>query len=492
MDRTVLEEKLYPTTRNIHDDDFLYETLKNRDKRFDGRFFFAVTSTGIYCRPICPARRPKRENCLFFDTAAAAENANFRPCLRCRPELAPENALLETERLVHLAIKALQCMEGEREGGLSALARKLEVSDRHLRRVFMACLGVSPVQYAQTYRLLFARGLVLDTDLSFADVAMASGFGSVRRMNALFRERYRASPTDLRKKSLKKDALLSIRLPYNPPYAWVELLTFLRARAIEGVEEVTESVYRRTVFLSSEGKSYKGWIEVADDAANSNLRVTLSPVLVPVLTRVVSRLKKLFDTDCRPEDVSSVLGSLTNTVPGLRVPGCFDPFEVAVRAVLGQQITVKAARTLATRLVAALGMDMEAPSPFASLSRVFPSPEAILGASDDMLGGMGIVKTRMKALRALAEFSLSGGLNPKADIKRQIEDLKKLPGIGDWTAQYIALRALEWPDAFPYSDFGLKAATGMKPDELLKYAEKWRPWRSYAALYLWTVSSQGG
>ena len=492
MDRTVLKEDFARRGQKIHDGDFLYETLKNRDKRFDGRFFFAVTSTGIYCRPICPARRPKRENCLFFDTAAAAENANFRPCLRCRPELAPEDALPEAERLVHLTAKALQCMEGEREGGLSDLARKLGVSDRHLRRVFMARLGVPPVQYAQTCRLLFARGLVLDTDLSFADVAMASGFGSVRRMNALFRERYRASPTDLRRKPSKKDAPLSLRLPYSPPYAWSELLTFLRARAIEGIEEVTENVYRRAVRLDSEGKSYEGWIEAADDAANSNLRVTLSPVLIPVLARVVSRLKKLFDTDCRPEDVSSVLGPLADTVPGLRVPGCFDPFEVAARAVLGQQITVKAARTLATRLVAALGTGMEEPSPFASLRRVFPTPEAILGASDDMLGGMGIVKTRMKALRALAEFSLSGGLNPKADIGRQIEDLKRLPGIGDWTAQYIALRALEWPDAFPHSDFGLKAATGMKPDELLKHAEKWRPWRSYAALYLWTVSSQGG
>lgn len=474
----------------IYDEDFLYAVLQNRDKRFDGRFFLGVTSTGIYCRPVCPARRPKRENCCFFDSAAEAEQAGFRPCLRCRPELAPADALPQGERLALLAARALQAGDTESETGISALARRLEVSDRHLRRLFTAHYGVSPAQYARTQKLLFARHLILDTNLSFTDISMASGFGSVRRMNALFRECYHSNPTTLRRKVVLESKPLTLKIPYTAPYNWFHLLAFFANRTIASVEDAEGQSYRRTVSLSSGGKTYKGWLEVEDRPERSFLNVSLSSSLIPVLSAVVARLKKLFDTDCRPEDIASVLGDMTNTYPGLRVPGCFNPFEVAVRAVLGQQITVKAARTLATRLVDKLGEPIE--TPFASLSRLFPNPEALLKASDDTLGGMGIVKTRIKALRALAEFSLAGNLEPKANIELQIEELKKLPGIGDWTAHYIALRALDWPDAFPYSDLGLKSAAGMTSNELLEYAERWRPWRSYAALYLWTASQKGG
>jgi AraC family transcriptional regulator of adaptative response / DNA-3-methyladenine glycosylase II len=472
------------------DDEFLYEILKNRDKRFDGRFFFGATSTGIYCRPVCPARRPKRENCRFFESAAAAENAGFRPCLRCRPENAPDDmSALSAERLAGLAAKALQCTTDETRVG--KIASELGVSDRHLRRVFISRYGVSPVQYAQTSRLLFARRLILETNLNFTQIAMASGFGSVRRMNALFRERYRCNPTELRRNAAAgRDAgSVVLHIPCRSPYAWRELLDFLTPRAIEGVEEARDGVYRRVVSLDSTDDSHDGWVAVSCGEGRSgfmgpvlNAEVSLS--LTPVLGRVLARLKRLFDTDTRPEDMAEPLGSLTKACPGLRVPGCFDAFEMGARAVLGQQITVKAAHTLTTRLVAALGRKIS--TPFPTLHRAFPTPQILLETDGDTLGRMGIVRTRQRALHALAEYALSGGLKPRADIEGQIRDLQKLPGIGEWTAQYIALRVLDWPDAFPHTDYAVKAAMGNIPSgDILKAAERWRPWRAYATMYLW-------
>ncbi|MDR1621528.1 MAG: DNA-3-methyladenine glycosylase 2 [Synergistaceae bacterium] len=485
---------------HVYDEDFLYEVLKNRDRRFDGRFFFGVTSTKIYCRPICPSRRPKRENCRFFDSAAAAEKEGFRPCLRCRPELAPgestafdgdEGMALGEKRLAVLAARALQCEEPE-AGGVGKIAASLGVSDRHLRRVFAAHYGVSPLRYAQTCRLLFARRLVLETGLPFTQVAMSAGFGSVRRMNALFRERYRCNPTELRRGSNAGPGAesVSLRLPCRPPYAWRELLDFLARRAVAGVEEVEGSVYRRVVVLESKGGVHKGWIAVSPDQrssaffAPSTLKAEVSLSLAPVLGRVTVRLKRLFDTDSRPEDVEKVLGDMTEACPGLRVPGCFDAFEMGVRAILGQQITVKAAHTLAARLAAALGEKAE--TPFPGLYRSFPTPRKLLETDGDTLGRMGVVRSRQRALYAFAEFTLSGGLEPRADIEGQIRDLQKLPGIGEWTAQYVAMRALDWPDAFPHTDYGVKTAMGnAPPGEILKTAERWRPWRAYATMYLW-------
>ncbi|MDR3231126.1 MAG: helix-turn-helix domain-containing protein [Synergistaceae bacterium] len=479
---------------NGYDDDFLYEVLKNRDRRFDGRFFFGVTSTGIYCRPGCPARRPKRENCRFFESAAAAEKAGFRPCLRCRPELSPgETGASPEERLSVLASRALQQADG---AGVDEIAASLGVSERHLRRVFASRYGVSPVQYARTFRLLFARRLILETNLSFTETAMASGFGSVRRMNALFRERYRCNPTELRRgASIGRDAgSVVLRISCRAPYAWSALLDFLEYRAIEGVEEVEKTeasggVYRRGVALESGGAAYRGWVAVSRDekipsGGTFALSAEVSLSLAPVLGQVVARLKRLFDTDSRPGDVRETLGVMTEACPGLRVPGCFDAFEMGVRAILGQQITVRAAHTLTTRLVEALGE--ETTTPYPTLRRIFPTPRRLLETDDDTLGRMGIVRNRQRALHALAEFALSGGLEPRADIEGQIRDLQKLPGIGEWTAQYIAMRALDWPDAFPHTDCGVRAALGnAPPGEILSLAERWRPWRAYATLYLW-------
>ncbi|MDR1977315.1 MAG: DNA-3-methyladenine glycosylase 2 [Synergistaceae bacterium] len=487
----------------------MYEILKNRDRRFDGRFFFGVTSTGIYCRPICPSRRPKRENCRFFESAAAAESAGFRPCLRCRPELAPgedingasvseasmsegsRRGAFDEERLAGLAARALRCEELE-AGGIEKIAATLGVSDRHLRRVFVSRYGVSPVRYAQTCRLLFARRLILETRLPCTQVAMASGFGSVRRMNALFRQRYRCNPMELRRGATADQTAgsVALRLFCRPPYAWRELLDFLALRAVEGVEEVRDATYRRVVALESKGDFYRGWITVSRDEGSPAfggsvvLKAEVSLSLVPVLGRVVSRLKRLFDTDSRPEDVEKALGNMTEARPGLRVPGCFDAFEMSVRAVLGQQITVKAARTLTTRLVETLGERAE--TPFPTLYRTFPTPQKLLETDGDTLGRMGVVRSRQRALRALADFALSGGLEPRADIEGQIRDLRKLSGVGEWTAQYVAMRALDWPDAFPHTDYAVKTAMGnMPPGDILKTAERWRPWRAYATMYLW-------
>jgi AraC family transcriptional regulator of adaptative response / DNA-3-methyladenine glycosylase II len=406
----------------------------------------------------------------------------------------------DEERIVGLAARALQ-REKTETGGIGKIAASLGVSDRHLRRIFVARYGVSPVRYGQTCKLLFARRLILETGLSFTQIAMASGFGSVRRMNALFRERYRCSPTELRRGSVIDNMgsdmeSVSLRLLCRSPYAWRELLDFLALRTIGGVEEVKDSAYRRIVALESKGVSHRGWVAVSWDERSSALAKTfvlkaeVSLSLLPVLGSVMVRLKRLFDTDSRPEDVEKALGDVTEACPGLRVPGCFDAFEMGVRAILGQQITVKAAHTLVTRL-AALGE--KGKTPFSGLDRFFPTPQKLLEIDGDTLGRMGVVRSRQRALYAFAEFALSGGLEPRADIEGQIRDLQKLPGIGEWTAQYVAMRALDWPDAFPHTDYAVKAAMGNAPPaDILKAAERWRPWRAYATMYLWLKHGEKG
>jgi AraC family transcriptional regulator of adaptative response / DNA-3-methyladenine glycosylase II len=325
-------------------------------------------------------------------------------------------------------------------------------------------------------------------------------------MNALFRERYRCNPTELRRGVSAGDGAGSVvlRVPYHPPYAWKVMLGFLAPRAIEGLEEVQMEevqmdgirgeggLYRRTISVASGdlSASRDGWVSVSCDEKTSSLRAEVSLSLVPVLGRVVARVKQFFDTACRPEDVERTLGAMTEICPGLRVPGCFDPFEMAARAVLGQQITVQAARTLARRLTEALGEKVT--TPFQGLRRAFPTPRKLLLTDDETLGRLGIIRTRRNAIRALAELTLSGGLAPQADIEGQVRALKDLPGVGEWTAQYIALRALSWPDAFPHTDYAVKAAMRdfflsetATPGEILERAEAWRPWRAYATMFLW-------
>lgn len=473
------------------DADSCYRALVTRDTRFDGRFFVGVWSTRIYCRPVCRVRVPKRENCSFYPSAAAAEAAGFRPCLRCRPELAPGHASVDASR--RLACAAATLIENGMltDIHLGGLAARLGISERHLRRVFDAEFGVSPVVYAQTQRLLLAKRLLTDTSLPVTEVAMAAGFGSLRRFNALFRERYRMQPREIRKtpEAAARNELV-FELAYRPPYAWEAQLAFLRPRCIEGVEAVAGKRYLRTVAIETETMTHHGWLSVEHHPRRHTLRVSLSSSLARVVPEVLGRVKHLFDLGCRPDEIAWHLGKLAEEAPGLRVPGAFDGFETAVRAVLGQQITVAAAGTLASRIATAFGEPVS--TPFECLTRAFPPPQRLKSATSDELGRQGIIRSRQRAIHAFAEACSSGALvlAPGADLESTLEKLRALPGVGEWTTHYVAMRTLAWPDAFPHSDLGLMKALGApSPRRVLEIAEAWRPWRAYAAMHLWNSLS---
>lgn len=476
----------------------LYAAFTAKDARFDGRFFVGIASTGIYCRPVCRARQPKEENCTFYHTAAEAEQDGYRPCLLCRPELAPGTSI--TDATAELTYRALRLLEENCGSGVSiaAIAAKLGCTDRHLRRAFTAAYNVSPVQYLQTCRLLLAKNLLTDTDLSVLDVAMAAGFGSLRRFNELFKKQYDLPPTALRKKlaeTKKHSGEITLALGYRPPYRWEEVLDFLAGRAITGVEIVRNGEYLRTVAMpDAAGKPVYGWLRVGNKPEKNVLSVTVSENLLPLLPQVLARLKKLFDLYCDPYAVYETLQLMNKLQPelcvlGTRVLGCFEPFEMSVRAVLGQQITVKAASTLAARIVEAYGTPV--PTGIDGLTHIFPSPEVILAMGDsvtDKLGTLGVISTRSQTIYQLARAFAAGKID--FDLcSRPEEEMRKLMvirGIGSWTAQYIAMRAMEWPDAFLETDAGVKKALpAYSSKELLALAEAWRPWRSYATFNLW-------
>ena len=461
-----------------------YKALCSHDRRFDGRFFVGVRTTGIYCRPVCRVRTPKEENCIFFETAAEAEKAGFRPCLKCRPELAPGDSLLESSSdLAKTVAKEIEASCGIDES-LSELASRLGCSDRHLRRVFEEEFHVTPLQYRQTCRLLLAKSLLTDTGLSVTDVAMASGFGSLRRFNTVFEREYKLTPSAMRKQAAggyrRKDSF-TVEIGYRPPYRWEEILAFLRPRAIPGVESIDDGVYRRTVGI----KDRAGYIEVRKSERSETLAVTVSSSLLPVLPRVLARTRSLFDTDSDPDAIADGLGSMKDIdgklpIPGLRVPGCFDPFEIAVRAIVGQQITVRAATTLAGRLAAEYGTPVE--TGIDGLDTVFPSAETLLEkASTDRLGELGIIAARSAAIMSAAELFASG----RSVTREQLLDIK---GIGPWTAGYIQMRAFGDTDVFLETDYAVKKALApMSRKEMLELAEDWRPWRSYAVMELWNI-----
>jgi AraC family transcriptional regulator of adaptative response / DNA-3-methyladenine glycosylase II len=466
------------------DPDQCYRALVTHDARFDGRFFVGVATTRIYCRPVCTAKTPHRHNCRFFPSAAAAEAQGFRPCLRCRPELAPGYAAVDANR--RLAQAAARLIEDGRleDASLAELAARLDVTDRHLRRVFQEEFGVSPVAYAQTQRLLLAKRLLTDTDLSVLDIAMASGFASLRRCNDLFRTRYRMTPSELRRTAPARVAAesLAFDLAYRPPYDWGAMLAFLERRAIAGVEAVDGRRYRRTM---RSGK-VAGWIEVAPSPRRSALRVVVSLSLASSLPSVLSRVKSLFDLACRPEEIAEALGPVARDRPGLRLPGAIDGFEIAVRAILGQQVTVKAAAVIAARFAKRFGAAIE--TPHEALERLFPQPAEIAVLDPARIAELGIIAARARAIVDLARELDRGrlSLEPTARIDSTLAALERLPGIGPWTAQYIAMRALAWPDAFPHPDVAvLKAMQQPQPKLALAAAEAWRPWRAYAVLHLW-------
>lgn len=498
-----------PSPINPTDADACYRALCSHDARFDGQFFTAVTSTGIYCRPVCRVRTPRRENCRFFEHAAQAEHAGFRPCLRCRPELAPldrhwstedAGALLAQHATRWLDDPQVWAEEASSGPAMTRLAAHLGVTDRHLRRVFETHLGLSPLQYLLTRKLLTAKQLLTDTLLPITQVALASGFGSQRRFNAAFLAHYRLQPAQMRRipgSAAAKESQVGkpIALGWRPPLNGEALMRYFAQRQIAGVESVgvdSPLCLRRTLRLMVRGTAHQGWFSVQLDPEARRALLRVSESLQNVLPAVVWRVRALLDLDADPTAINAVLHASFPEGDGLRVPGCVDGFELAVRAILGQQITVAAARTLAQRLVAHLGEPLETPYP--DLNRLFPTPDALANASPDALGAMGIVRQRQKALQALAQAVASGAvdLSSHANPHATVEALQTLPGIGPWTAQYIAMRALRWPDAWLIGDVALTKALGLpehRGREAQREAERrsqaWRPWRSYAVIRAW-------
>jgi AraC family transcriptional regulator of adaptative response / DNA-3-methyladenine glycosylase II len=466
-----------------------YRALRTHDPRFDGRIYVGVTSTGIYCRPVCNERLPRPENCRFFPSAAAAEVAGYRPCLRCRPELAPGNSGIDSSARLARAAADLIESGALAAGGVEGLAARVGVTSRHLRRIFGDEFGVSPVEYGQTQRLLLAKRLLTDTALPVTEVALASGFASVRRFNALFRERYRMAPGRLRRASADapQPAALAFELCYRPPYDWASMLAFLGDRAIAGVEAVDGAAYRRTLGFTHRGARYAGRIEVRSVPRKHALRVAMSPSLAGAVPWVLARVKHAFDLDCVPDQVGAALGDLAAAHPGLRVPGAFDGFEMAARAIVGQQITVRAARTLLARLAAAWG------DPFPEAAngdggRLFPSAARIAALAPQAVARIGVTPARARTLVTLAEAMAGDGLvlEPGVDVDAAMRRLAAIPGIGPWTAQVVAMRALGWPDAFPAGDRGVLRALGeSRAARAAARSEAWRPWRAYAVMHLW-------
>ncbi|MDP3223664.1 MAG: AlkA N-terminal domain-containing protein, partial [Rubrivivax sp.] len=385
----------------VLDNNSAYLALKARDARFDGRLFVGVTSTGIYCRPVCRVRTPRRENCRFFDTRAQAEAANFRPCMKCRPEIAPGLSQMDSSRT--LADTAARCIEDGVHSGqavaLPQLASRLGVTDRHLRRIFQATHGVAPHAYLTTQRLLLAKQLLTDTTQPVTQVALASGFDSLRRFNAAFVERYRFNPTQLRREGATKPSGNALRLAYRPPYDVSAVLAFFAQRVVRGVEEVHDLTLRRTVGWVQQGRPVTGWVSCQFVPERHEVHISASDSLSPVLGEVMQRVRQCLDLDADPARIDPVLALLPVPLrPGTRLPGAMDGFEVAVRVILGQQVTVKAARTLVQRLVDRFGQPVE--TPFPTLTHVFPSALAIATADPAAIGLLGIVRQRVRALQA--------------------------------------------------------------------------------------------
>ncbi len=468
----------------------------SRDARFDGLFFTAVSSTRIYCRPVCPAPTPNAANVRYYASAAAAEAAGFRPCLRCRPELAPGNALWR--RGEHAVARALKLIDTGllAEHSLAELAARAGLSARQLRRLFVEHLGAPPIRVHTTNRLLFAKQLLTETALPVTEVALAAGFGSLRRFNAAFAQANRMPPRELRQRprTTTGDAL-TLRLGYRPPYDFEALLAFLRTRALPGVEQVDEYRYAR-VFGPADAP---GWLRLsAWPGGEHALKLELHCPQPIQLLPVVTRLRRMFDLDADPRAIAATLGAsgvlkpLLRKRPGLRLPGGWDGFELAVRAVLGQQVSVAAARTLATRIVQRWGEPLRTPA-LAGLERLFPTPAQLADAD---LREIGVTTARAASIRGVARALLDGHVDFRAEqsMDEFVARWVALPGIGDWTAHYIAMRALSHPDAFPAADLILRrAAAGDGPElstkALTVLAEAWRPWRAYAVMHLWRSSS---
>ena len=466
------------------DPESCYQALVSRDPRFDGLMYVGVCSTGIYCRLICNSRRPLKRNCTFYPNAAAAEQAGFRPCLRCRPEIAPGNALVDSRNRLAVALGRRIEDGALNEISVPALAAQMGISDRHLRRVIQDEFGVSPNKLLETQRLLTAKLLLTDTTLPVTEVAYASGFASLRRFNDAFKTNYRLNPSQFRRGTgaAKRAGRFLFDLAYRPPLDWAALLHFLERRLFAGVEAIVDSTYLRTVRIG--GRT--GWIGVRPSARRHALSVEISPELNRVIPTVLMRVRRLFDLGAEPERIAQRLGKLAALCPGLRMPGAFDGYEVAIRAVLGQQISVKGATTIAGRFAETFGDPVE--TPFPQLRLLMPTAQRVAKASPAAISRIGVTSARANTLLGVSRAMVHNPnlLEPGADVEQAIVRLKTLPGIGEWTAQYLAMRAFAWPDAFPATDLGVRKALGIDDErKIIAHAEAWRPWRGYATMHLW-------
>jgi len=476
-----------------------YRALCAKDSRFDGDFFVGVASTGIYCRPVCRVKTPRASSCTFYPNASAAEAAGFRPCLRCRPELAPY-ALQQNLAYAIWQRIAAGALNGS--ATMQDLAQQVGLSTRQLQRLMQQHFGVAPIELAQTARLLFAKKLLQETGMTMTEIAYASGFGSVRRFNALFSSRYGMAPGTLRRARVATANLITLRLAYRAPFAWDTMLDYLSLRAIGGVEAIQQSgktrFYARSVRFWHEGQLLEGWLKVTHLEREQQLEIQIGNQFAPVLMPLMDKIRQQFDLDANPAVIEEHLrsdallaGQIIRT-PGLRVPGTFSHFELAIRAVLGQQISVAGASTLARRLVTQFGTPLG--TPLAGVTHHFPDPKQLAQVSVEQMAQIGVPKTRAAALIAVAQFAAQGGLEqkPGTSLEDAVSHLKTVRGIGEWTAQYIALRALRFPDAFPGGDLGLQkaatpdnAAQRLTETELLTRTADLSPWRGYAALLLW-------
>lgn len=481
----------------MKDNTILYSAFKSKDPRFDGSFFVGIKSTGIYCRPTCRAKLPKFENCEFYNTAIEAEQAGYRPCLLCRPEI--ESNFSNIDVSANLAHKIAELIQKRFKNKISLknIVEELDCTDRHLRRVFLTTYGISPIQYLQTYRLIFAKDLLINKKLPVFEVAKKSGFGSLRRFNDYFKKQYNVSPTDFKKELINKynDKGIFLTLNYNPPYCWEQLLSFLEHRVIKGVELVKNGEYLRTVNIrTNEEKNIKGWIKITNNSKKNNLAIMMSESLLPAMSQVLNRIKHLFDLQCNPHVIYEKISSMNNIKPnicvlGTRVPGCFDTFEMITRVVLGQQITVKVANTLISRIVNTYGTPIE--TGIDGLTHIFPTPEDILnlkGNIEDNFGLLGITAIRSNVIHELAHLIVEKEIDFNLYTKPEliIKKLMTIKGIGSWTAKYIVMRTMGWTDAFLETDVGIKKALkSYSPKEMLEMSKSWRPWRSYVTINLW-------
>ena len=484
--------RMSPSHATLPDHHVCEQARLSRDARFDGLFFTAVTSTRIYCRPVCPAPSPKSSNVRYYANAAAAEADGFRPCLRCRPELAPGNPAWHPGE--HVVARALKLIDAGAlaEDSLEGLATRVGVGTRQLRRLFVEHLGAPPLSVHTTRRLLFAKQLRTETALPVTEVALASGFGSLRRFNAAFAQANRIAPRELRRqpRAATGNALV-LRLGYRPPYDFDGVLDFLRTRALPGIEQVDAHTYAR-VFGPADTP---GWLRLsAWPEGEHALRLELHCPQPARLLPLVTRLRRMFDLDAEPRAIAATLGAggvlapLVRKRPGLRLPGGWDGFEIAVRAVLGQQVSVAAARTLAARIVERWGEPLAVPA-LPGLARLFPTPERLVDAD---LREIGVISARAETIRGIARALLDGRADFRAEQSLQefVARWTALPGIGEWTASYMAMRALSHPDAFPAADLILRRAAAGDGGELSTralsaMAEAWRPWRAYAVMHLW-------